>query len=290
NLVASYAPSYKWGGFESGDQKIDLDPAEQEEYEQYCSLYVDSLRPKVVSFDHYPFFADGRIRPDYFYNLNVMRRRAGSRPFWAYPMTVDHLTYVNPGPSHLRFMYFCPIAYGAKGLIVFTFWQPKIKEYREAIVDLEGNPTSKYDVIKELNLYVSRLLGPLVMEQPHRRIHHASSFPDQQNVYAFKPSDSRLIKEIDDGRLLVGEFGDDQVAYLLVVNKSLEDMESFEITLRGKETSVWVGPPLEGFSERSPLTYRTLDLDRETAWDGAVLRDGPLRGGEGKLYRVTCAY
>jgi hypothetical protein len=289
NLVASYAPSYNWGGFKEGDHKIDLDLPERVEYEQYCSLYIDSLQPKVVSFDHYPFFADGRIRPDYFYNLDVMRRRAGVRPFWAYPMTVDHLTYVNPEASHLRFMYFCPVAYGAKGLIVFTFWQPMIKEYREAIVDLEGDPTPKYDVVKELNLYMMRVLGPVVMEQPHRGIHHASRFPGQQGVDPFTASDSHLLEEIGDSRLLVGEFGDDQITYLLIVNKSLDPIESFEITLRGRDACVWAAPHLEEFRERRMPFYEELEVERDRAWDYTVLRDGPLQGGEGRLYRITCS-
>jgi hypothetical protein len=289
NLVASYAPSYNWGGFEVGDDKIDLDPPEQAAYERYCSLYIDSLQPRVVSFDHYPFFEDGRIRPDYFYNLDLMRRRAGSRPFWAYPMTVDHLAYVNPEASHLRFMYFCPLAYGAKGLIVFTFWQPLIKEYREAIVDVEGNPTPKYDTITELNLYVTRVLGPVVMGQPHRAIHHASRFPEQQGVYPFRPSDSHLLEEIGDSTLLVGEFGDDQITYLLIVNKSLEPIESFEITLTGGEVSVWAGPHLEECREGMTPVYKELSVERDRAREQTLLRDGPLQGGEGRLYRVTCS-
>ena len=99
NLASSYAPSYNWGGFRGGNEDRVLDANERDEYESYLSLYIDNLRPTVISFDHYPFFADGTIRRDYYYNLSVIRRKAGKRPFWAYPMTVAQaLPIPEPAP------------------------------------------------------------------------------------------------------------------------------------------------------------------------------------------------
>ncbi len=183
NLASSYAPSYNWGGFRGGNEDRVLDANERDEYESYLSLYVDSLRPTVISFDHYPFFADGNNSAGLLLQSFRNPTQAGQRPFWAYPMTVGHLAYSDPSEAQLNFMYFCPIAYGAKGLIDFCFWTPSDnKNYRESLIDANGEPTRRYFLIRRLNLYVRRILKPVVMRLPNVMTYHAA-VPTKPAIY-----------------------------------------------------------------------------------------------------------
>jgi hypothetical protein len=288
NLVACYAPSYNWGGFKGGRGDGVLDAQGKADYERYLDVYVDSLKPSVVSFDHYPFFKNGKVRRDYFYNLEVIRRKAGERPFWAYPMTVDHLEYADPTESQLNFMYFCPLAYGAKGLVAFCFWAPSdTKDYRLSLIDQTGKPTSKYPIVSRLNLYVGRLLGPMIMKSRHVGVYHASRFPMEQ---LFVQDTLRAAPDVPvmtgNRKLLFGLFRDGSTTYLLVVNKDLAKSETATVSLKGTFTSIGIAPRIKGFTAKTALTYTPLVVSNDGGGTRTSFRVPALDGGEGILIRV----
>jgi hypothetical protein len=284
NLVSSYGASYNWGGFSDGDGDATLNDRERRSYEKYLDEYVTRLDPAIVSFDHYPFFKNGTIRSDYFYNLEVIRRVSGKRPFWAYPMTVDHLDYIDPDEAHLRFMYFCPIAYGAKGLVVFTYQQPNIKDYREAIVDKKGHRTKKYAMVQRLNDYVSRVVAPVVMKYQSVGIHHASAFPGQLWVDSMKRDDSPVLDSLPDSRLLVGVFGGGGEYYLFVVNKGLTPLDSARVVLKGGGWKCTASPSVVGFREQSAVRYTSVPVNFNATRSTLTLP--LLSGGEGRMFRL----
>ncbi len=286
NLPGCYAADYNWGGFSHGNRNGVLDPQEKAEYEGYLHSYVTEMRPEVVSFDHYPFFKDGSIRRDYFYNLEVISRLAGSTPFWAFPMAADHFDYVDPGPAHLSFMYFCPLAYGAKGLVVFTFWPPDGEGFRTALVDRAGQKTAKYDIVQKLNLFVRRVVAPVVMNARHIWTGHASAIPDQQVfVPTLEMNPSTVIAYLEDP-LLAGVFQSGDVSYVLVVNKELQAVHEKKIVLRGNVTSVELSPRAVDFTPRTPLRYSPIALVQQAEGECSVVLD-ELAGGEGRIMRIT---
>lgn len=288
NLASSYAPSYNWGGFRGGNEDRVLDANERDEYESYLSLYIDNLRPTVISFDHYPFFADGTIRRDYYYNLSVIRRKAGKRPFWAYPMTVGHLAYSDPSEAQLNFMYFCPIAYGAKGLIDFCFWTPSDNEnYRESLIDANGEPTRRYFLIKRLNLYVRRILEPVVMRVPNVMTYHVSSYPQNQLYISDEiGEDSTRVLFADDEHVMVGVFANPSNRYLLVVNKSLSTISSVRIHLKGQVSRIFFSPRVVGFTDTTQLKYRQQPIKIDGQTNTSTFLIPELIGGEGRLVRL----
>lgn len=291
NLVASYAPSYNWGGFKGGHEDGVLDHGGKQNYERYLTSYVDSLRPAVVSFDHYPFFRNGNVRRDYFYNLAIIRAKASGRPFWAYPMTVDHLTYADPTEAQLNFMYFCPIAYGARGLVAFCFWAPSDeKEYRLSLIDRSGKPTVKYPIVSRLNLYVERFLGPIVMNTRHVAVYHASGFPgEQQFLDDTLKAETGVVASSENRRLLFGVFQTASTLYLMIVNKDLAPAMKSEITLRGMFASVSLGPRSVRFTATTPLTYTALKFRASSVNTRTTFQIPELAGGEGILVRMTGA-
>jgi hypothetical protein len=287
NLVSSYGPNYNWGGFATGNYDAVLDLREKVEYDSYLRGYIDELNPAVVSFDHYPFFRDGSVRADYFYNLEAIRTAAGPRPFWAYVMSVDHLVYVDPLETHLRFMYFSPLAYGAKGLIVFTYAQPNIRDYREAIVDRHGRPTKKYPIVRRLNAYVSKVVAPVIMNKPFVSVHHASAFPGQQDVDPFREADSQVLAGISDAHLCVGIFGGGKEYFLLVVNKSLEEVSDARLMLKATRAIMSMAPSVRTFRETARVTYAPLPITTDRVTGRRAVSLPSLAGGEGRMFRLS---
>lgn len=284
NLASSYAADYNWEGFSGGNKDGTLDQSEKRNYERYLSYYVDSLKPSVVSFDHYPFFKNGTIRKDYFYNLTIIKQKAGQRPFWTFPMATDHFSYTNPTEAHLNFMYFCPLAYGAKGLIVFTFWPPSYEGFRSALVNTEGGKNEKYWIVRRLNMFVSKILGPVVMRVPNVEVLHVSDFPGSQQYIT--PASSSTVETMNDKRLLVGVFKSLTEFYLLVVNKDTETIFDCEIALRGRFSSVAFAPRVIGFDESTNISFNSMPTSYNSARNTSAFRIPELMGGEGRLIKV----
>ena len=288
NLAPVYSADARWGGFTSGDEDGIISDAERGQYEAYVALYVDSLRPGAVCFDHYPFFRNGTMRRDYFYNLDVIRRKAAEAPFWASPMVCDHFDYVDPAEEHIRFMYFCPIAYGARGLMAFTYWSPPDRGYRLAMVDRNGRATPKYDIVKRLNMYVRDVIGPVAMATRPTAIYHVSTFPsDQQFVQAGIDASSAVLRSVSDHRILVSVLEGSTARYLLVVNKDLVAIPDVEVVLAGEIPVVYFAPRVVGFDETVSLDYRAVPtrVSRGAAPTSTV-RLPQLAGGEGRLIRI----
>lgn len=287
NLVGSLATDYDWGGFAGGSADKAMDDGETASYDRYLRSYVDEIRPSVVSYDHYPLYKDGSVRKDYFLNLEMVRRHAGVRPFWAFVMTVDHLDFADPGEQHLGFMYFCPVAYGAKGLVAFSYGHVGLEGYREAITDRDGAPTKKYALVRRMNTFVRRVVGPVVMKQPYVGAYHASDYPGQQSITPFDPSRSTVLQAIGNDRLLVGVFGKAPEYYLFVVNKAPSPVTGASLILKGSSWTVSAAPSVVGFTAATPVKYTDLATSVHQPTDGRVVPLPALAGGEGRLLKAV---
>jgi hypothetical protein len=288
NLAPSYAVDANWGGFTAGDGDLVLDEAERHQYEEYLAMFVDSTSPAVLSFDSYPFFRDGNVRRDYFYNLEVIRALAGSRPFWACPLANDHATYADPTDAQLRFMYFAPLAYGARGLMIFSYASLPYDGYRSAMLDRQGRQTHKYAAVRQLNLYVSRVAGPILMQTRCVGVYHASAFPrEQQYLTVGIDSDAAVLSAISDPQVMVGVLESDTSRYLLVVNKALDSRSNIDISIRGETPEVLFAPRLEGFTSSSSTQFAPVPtIVRTGTSPSSTIRVDRMAGGEGRMIRI----
>ncbi len=287
NLVGSFAADNNWGGFKHGNKDGSLDKPEMEDYEQYLTYYIDSLRPAVVSFDHYPFFKNGTVRRDYFYNLAIVRAKAGLRPFWAYPMTVGHYDYIDPNEAHLYFMFFCPLAYGAKGLIAFTFWPPSENGFRTSLFDRNGNKTLTYEIVKRINLYVKKVVAPVVMNVQNIAVYHVTNFPNQQQWMSDTLNqNSKVIASIGNDQVMAGVFKNLKHTYLFIVNKDLTSISNIEIVLKGKIEKVWLAPSVVDFDEITSLSYTEKRTIINIKINCSTFILPTISGGEGRMIRI----
>lgn len=218
------------------------------QYEQYLdSLLIPGrvFSSDVVSYDFYPF-PDNGFRSDYYYNLSIIRQKAGNRPFWFYILATPHGPYDDPTLYQLSFMAFNPICYGAKGYMVFTYIPPPYnKNYQytfgNAIIARDGKPTNKLDYITTINRFVKDIIGPVVMRSKFLGSYHVSNQPYHQWIpdSEYLNESIPLLSRIGNENMLAGIFKDTTYPgdyYIFLVNKSPFSQNNVFITFKGDYT------------------------------------------------------
>ena len=120
---------------------------------QYLENYVSVVKPFVLSFDHYSLLADGTDEPSFFDNLHIVRGKSINHglPFWQFILSVKHAGYREPTFAEKRYEAMQVLAFGGKGILYFTYWQPPYPGFEPAIVDGAGVPTAQYDEVRRIN-------------------------------------------------------------------------------------------------------------------------------------------
>ena len=119
-------------------------------YQSYLDQFVDTVKPALLSYDHYQFAVKGD-NADYFLNLALVKQKAEQArvPFlnivqactWAKSMRV-------PTPNEMRYLVYTTAAYGAEGISYYVYSCPG---HTGMIAHADGTPTVRYDALKSLN-------------------------------------------------------------------------------------------------------------------------------------------
>lgn len=165
NLFPTYASNEQLGN--KGDKVA--------AYAEHLRQFVETVKPDLVSYDHYQFSVKGDS-PDYFLNLGLIRRaaQAAALPFlnivqaatWTPSMRV-------PGPDEMRYLVYTTLAYGAQGISYYVYCCPG---HTGGIANPDGSPTPLYGALKTLNrdfAAIARELQPL----DSLSIYHAGMLP-----------------------------------------------------------------------------------------------------------------
>ena len=249
-------------------------------YREHLRLYMETVKPDLISYDHYHFTANGD-NDQYFLNLAMVRQAAldAEVPFlnivqactWTPTMRV-------PNARELRFLVYTTLAYGAQGLSYFVYsvyMDPAPSDrplpgFSGGLVDQAGAPTSLGYAAKRLNREFVAIAREL---QPLRSLgaYHAGVVPGggealpQNSAFRLDPSASPAPTK----GLLLGCFGKpSRPTHVLVVN--LDYTSEVATTL--------IGPgPLEVF-EATGGRWRPAGGTR------VALK---LRPGSGQLLRIV---
>ena len=130
----------------------------------YLELLQDKFAPEVWSYDYYPILTkNGKliIEYDQFYSdledFSTISQKTG-RPFWAYceSMAYKTKTYSRPAATeaYLRWEAFSALAYGAQGIVYWTYGQRKsnaVEDYTSALVNLNGKKSKAWYAAKKVN-------------------------------------------------------------------------------------------------------------------------------------------
>ncbi len=272
----------------------------REQFERYLDLYLaDSVsngRLDVLSYDHYPVLKD-RVRGDYFYNMQSMLNRTDDRPIWAYVNTSAHLDYPEPTSSQLRFMAFCPIAYGAKGLIYFKY-DPgsnvgpvalgSFAFTSSPLVDENGEPDQKYYTAQQINHFIHNLLGPIVMQSKLLDVNHASNQPTREPVPNKIHAGTPVIQQTSDPNLLLSMFEHQQREgeyNVLLVNKFFSDITNVTVVLKGDHIgNMSLSPSVIDYAGDTVFTAVTGSYNEQR--NETTLTLDQLQGGEGRILKL----
>ncbi len=137
-------------------------------YDEHVARFMDTVKPGVLSMDHYPTMKPGAdTRDNYCANLEVMRKYSlrDGVPFWNFFNCMPFGPHADPTESQLRWQVYTSIAYGAKGVLYFCYYTPFSNEFPKggAIIGRDDRPTRHYDQAKRINAAVKHL-GPALMK------------------------------------------------------------------------------------------------------------------------------
>jgi hypothetical protein len=262
-------------------------------YEEYLDGYLNDQdagnRPQIVAYDYYPFLSPA-IMSSYFYNLGIIKEKAAGRPVWYYIQSTTKKTLPDITDYQLKFMAYCPLAYGSKGAIYYTY--ESIPDhyglnYYDALINPYGNTTKKYYTAKIINYYLSLIAGPIVMENRCVGTYHVSNGPTNENIpdNYILTGRNKYVRSISNKNILIGVFKDQQSRkyYLMLINKSSNDLSDIKISVPGNK-SVTAFPGSDNYRGSMTKTQLFTTNDRKRTTTSFNLEKIP--GGEMAIVEV----
>lgn len=242
-------------------------------YEHHVGEFLRTVRPRLLSFDHYALMRGG-IRPDYFRNLEIIRRQGikHNTPFSYILLVSPHYGYRDPSEADLRWQVNTALAYGAKGIMYFTYTALHIEDdkYGSGLLDEHGRRTPKYDYVRQINAELKKL-APTLMRLKSVAVYHTSPLPKDTKRL---PKDGLI--RIDGGEFVVGQFNSDRGArYAMFVNRSTE--KSSRVRIRFSQEV-----ELREVSRKTGR-LRGIHVDEES---GEWVWRARFAPGEGRLVRI----
>ena len=133
-------------------------------YEEYVRTYVRKVKPFVICYDNYHLFKSSpdRAQP-FFENLDTVRKVSieTRTPFWNIVLLTEHGDYRHLSEPELRFEAMQTLAFGARGLLWFTYWfphgVPPEEGWRHSMINADGSRDPHYDMAKAINADVKAI-------------------------------------------------------------------------------------------------------------------------------------
>jgi hypothetical protein len=125
-------------------------------YEEYVRTFVQKVKPAWLCYDNYGMLKHGD-RGDFHENLETVRKVAqeANIPFWNIVLVTQHGDFRVLTEPELRFEAMQTLAFGARGLVWFTYWSPQGIDtgttWTQAMIDEKGNRTEHYEMVRTIN-------------------------------------------------------------------------------------------------------------------------------------------
>jgi hypothetical protein len=221
-------------------------------YEAYVQKLMDEVHPSLLSYDNYSLF-NSEMLGRFYTNLATIRRASqkANIPFWNVVLANSHFSYMEPNDATLRLQAYSTIAYGGRGIEYFTYFSPKIGNFRLAPVDQFGHRTATWYMLRRLNNQI-RELAPWLIKLHSTGVYHSAALPEGAEPI----SQSQLVKQVRATTFhsppvapeyLIGEFRDGEGhPFLMVVNKSLKYSIRYAIDLKDRDHRLALVSPYTG--------------------------------------------
>ncbi|MFD0714532.1 hypothetical protein [Paenibacillus sp. GCM10027626] len=243
-------------------------------YEEYVNRWVNQ-HPDVLVFDHYPFRVDGE-RSSYYENLEIIRRQAlqGQVDFWSYIQSVGiQNDLVAPTENQIRYQVYTNLAYGAKGLIYFTYQTPPADwGFHDGLILPDGTKNASYYGVKNINAEVMNL-GCYLQSLTSQAVYHTGTIPEGAtalpNDFFIRPADSSQ-------PLVISYFKDENgKKYVFIVNRD---------TANSRTVTFQVNPKPGQIKEISKATGKKINANYNKQ---AGTLTASFAAGEGRLFLMA---
>jgi hypothetical protein len=246
-------------------------------YTEYLDRFLRTVKPAVLSYDHYALLDDGSDRVDYFENLGLIREyglRYGVPP-WNIILALPHLSYREPSAAEMSWQVYTSLAYGIKGLVWFTYWTLPdwdLESKGAAIVDSKGEPARLFPLVRQLNGEV-RTLGKTLLQLTSTGVYHTGEVP----LGCTRLGVDAPVQLPGDLPLLIGFFVEATgQQYALVVNRDHSRPVAVTLLPKPHVTALTEISASTGADTPVPLTDGTAQLS--------------LGAGAGRLLRLTTSF
>lgn len=205
------------------------------DYDGYSRDFVKTVKPLMLSYDHYSLLRDGRNRDNWFANLEVTRRDSleAGIPMWVIIQALEDATrYRRPNLNQMYWQANTSLVYGAKSIWYFPYWSAgevsKPEEWHYlGVVMPDGKPGPQYEAAREINPKL-KALGQAMMELKSVSVSHLTEVP--LRAKGFEPDD--LIARALGNRIAIGRFADKQGnPVLMLVNRDWNEPSPVRLTL-----------------------------------------------------------
>jgi hypothetical protein len=237
-------------------------------YPEYLEQFMKTVDPPFLSYDHYPLLVDGRDRPDFFLNLELARIAAlkHGKPLWTILLSSWWQHFRTPSAGELRWQVWGALAYGVKGFGYFTYW-PARDDY-QAVVDYQGNETTLYSVIREVNSEALAIGSTVLQLKSTAVFHTGATIPEGCQ----RQPPAAVVQLPGEKPLIAGLFEDASgVTYAMIVNRNYRESVSVEANFSPQIDSVLMVSKRSGQLEPVGLTGRRASLALP-AGGGTLLR------------------
>ncbi len=127
-------------------------------YREHLRLFIEQVKPDILSYDHYHFKSDGTDGDQYFLNLGMIRQAALDAviPFMNIVQgCIWDQTMRAPNSDEMRWLNYTSLAYGAQALSYYVYYrQPSWDNFGKKagmMMRPDGSTTAQYAAARELN-------------------------------------------------------------------------------------------------------------------------------------------
>jgi hypothetical protein len=211
------------------------------DFRAYVRHYLETVRPRVLSYDFYPLRDEVTEDAGWFSDLAITReesRRAGI-PLWVFMQSEGIKGYLRvPNRAEVFWQATTALAYGARGICWFTYWTPTpdqglariegslpifTEQHYGGMLDLNGVRTPVYDHVRDANLFLHRA-GRALLDWDNVFVAHI------QHGKLLEPGSSPVVTILgEEANVVAGTFQRQGQYRVLLANRSWEKPSRFRL-------------------------------------------------------------
>lgn len=150
-------------------------------YDAYVGDYLAAVKPKLLSWDYYPFLTGSADAGGFFADMAVVRAHAlaAKLPFWQFVQSISFNGHRATTKAEKLWVGTETLAYGGAGVSYFTYWTPPqtAENFGVGIIGSDGAPTAQYAEIRDNDARLSAF-GRYLVAATSTAVFHGGALAD----------------------------------------------------------------------------------------------------------------